>query len=217
MKKYIKNERGSGVILTIFSFAIVGIMLIIVLNVAMVFTKKEQASIAAEHASLAATGIVYEKVDNVVNTHEKKVVIGIDEDGNEIIEYEPLLDKVLAMESAIYASSPGISSNEAYIQAVNQVLSSEIPDDEDLPSKITAALNSAKMSISPIVQHIIAENYGKETDYEWNFLHGENRIEVIAKSEFEAVNHNGITFGSDSDIPQRGIGPVISFIEQSGW
>ncbi|MDF1511675.1 hypothetical protein PZE06_26760, partial [Robertmurraya sp. DFI.2.37] len=68
-EEVLDNERGSGVILTIFSFAIVGIMLILVLNIAMVFTKKEQALIAAEHASIAATSVVYEKIDSVVKHH----------------------------------------------------------------------------------------------------------------------------------------------------
>ncbi|MFE8698521.1 pilus assembly protein TadG-related protein [Cytobacillus sp. FJAT-53684] len=217
MKQYIKNERGSGVILTIFSFAIVGIMLILVLNIAMVFTKKEQASIAAEHASLAATSVVYEKVDYVIQSHVKKVIIGIDENGVEILEFEPLIEKVTDMESAILSANASLSSNEAHIQAVNQVLLSEIPDDEELPAKITAALYSAKSSIPYVVKHIIEENFGKGTDYEWNFLRDENRIEVIAKTEFNVINHNGLQFGSNSDIPQKGKGPSISFVESSGW
>ncbi|MEK4146306.1 hypothetical protein NST02_04345 [Robertmurraya sp. FSL W8-0741] len=217
MKKYLDNERGSGVILTIFSFAIVGIMLILVLNIAMVFTKKEQASIAAEHASIAATSVVYEKIDSVVKHHVKKVLIGIDEDGVEIFKYEPLIDKVRDKESAIKASNPWLSNNEAYIKAVNDVLSKEIPDDEDLPAKISAAIDSAKYSIPSVIRNTIAENSGEVTDFDWNFLYDENRIEVIAKTKFEAVNHDGIQFGGESDIPQRGKGPVISFIEVSGW
>lgn len=218
MKKYINNQRGSGVILTIFSFAIVGIMLILVLNIAMLFTKKEQTSIAAEHASLAATSVVYEKIDNVVQSHVKKVLIGVDENGIEIFKYEPLIDKVLDREGAIRASHPWLSNNEVYIKAVNEVLFSEIPDDEELSGKTSSALNSAKTSIPTVIEDIIDENVGEETDFEFEWeLNEEYRIEVIAKTKFEAVDYDNIDFGGKSDIPQKGTGPTISFIEVSGW
>lgn len=218
MKKYMNNERGSGVILTIFNLAIVGIMLILVLNIAMVFTKKEQTSIAAEQASLAATSVVYEEIDPVIQSHKKRVVIGVDEFGNEIIRWEPLIDKVRERESAIRASHLLLSDNEVHIKAVNDVLISEIPDDEDLPPKITSALNSAEFSIPTVIEDIIDENIGDKTEFKlinWG-LDDKNRIEVTIETKFEAVDYNGIDYGGESDIPQRGIGPSISFIEVTG-
>jgi hypothetical protein len=218
MKRYINNEEGSGVLLTLFSFAIVGAMLILVLNIAMVFTKKEQASIAAENASLAATSVVYEYIDTVVQSHVKEVIIGVDENGVEIIKYEPLIEKVLNRESALRFSHPWLSDNEIYIKAINEVLISEIPDDEKLPGKISSALHSAQSSIPSVIEHIIDENIGEETDFEYEWKLDDNyRIEVIAKLTSNAVDYNSMDFGDESVIPQRGKGPTISFIEASGW
>lgn len=218
MKKYVDNERGSGVILTIFSFAIVGIMLILVLNIAMVFTKKEQTSLAAEQASFAATSVVYEQIDPVVQTHYKEVVVGKDEDGNDIIEKEYLRHKVEDRKKSLLMTKPSLSNSEAYIEAVNSVLLSEIPTDSELLTKISSSINTAKLLINSVIQNFIDQNVGEETyfEYEWE-LDDEYRIEVIARTKFNAVDYNGIDFGGESEIPQRGKGPVISFIEASGW
>lgn len=216
MRTYMNNERGSGVLLTIFSIAIVGIMLILVLNIAMVFTKKEQTSTAAEQASLAATSVIYEYIDPVVQTHYKEVIVGVDEDGNDIIEREYLLEKVNDMEGVLGLTNPLLSSNEIYIKAVNSVLLSEIPGDPILSTKISSSLNSAKTSIQSVIQNIINENVGEATAFHWD-LDEQYRIEVIAETKFEAVDYNGINFGGESKIPQKGTGPVISFIQASGW
>lgn len=218
MKRYIQNERGNGVILIIFSFAIVGIMLILVLNIAMVFTTKEQTSIAAEQASLAATTVIYEKVEPIIQSHIKEVVIGLDENGVEIIEYEPLIEKVTAQENAIKSSKPWLSSNEAHMQAVNQVLLSEIPDDDKLYPKISGAISSAMSSIPSVVDTIVDNNIVDDVDFEveWK-LNDENRIEVLAKTEFEPVSYDGLNFGGKNNIPQKGRGPQISFLEVAGW
>lgn len=218
MKQYIDNERGNGVILTIFSFAIVGIMLILVLNIAMVFTTKEQTAIAAEHASIAATSVVFEKVEPIIQSHVKEVIIGVDENGVDIIKYEPLIDKVIDRENAIKASKPWLSNNEVHIQAVNQVLSSEIPDDDKLKPKISNAINSAKYSIPSVINSIVDKNIGDDINFkvEWK-LDGDNRIEVIAKTEYEPVKYEGLNFGGKNEIPQKGKGPKISFLEEAGW
>lgn len=208
MKQHITNERGSGVILTIFSFAIVGIMLILVLNITMAFTKKEQASIAAEHASLAATSAIYGEVNDVVNSHVKIIEV---EDGIDILE--PLIDKVKAREASL--SSSGLSSNEIHIQAVNEVLMAEIPDDPILKSKLFHAVSAAKADIPAIIKDIIDSNGGKDADPVWEFR--DYQIVVEAKTEFKAVNQDEIIFASDQDISQVGTGPEIPFLETLGF
>ncbi|HHW38077.1 MAG TPA: hypothetical protein GXX18_12715 [Bacillales bacterium] len=208
MKQHITNERGSGVILTIFCFAIVGIMLILVLNITMAFTKKEQASIAAEHASLAATSAIYDKVNDVINSHVKIIEV---EDGIDILE--PLIDKVDARKASL--SSSGLSSNEIHIRAVNEVLVAEIPDDPVLRSKLIHAVSSAKVGIPDIIRNIINSNGGKDADPVWKFK--DCQIVVEAKTEFKAANQEEITFASDQDISQVGTGPEIPFLEILGY
>ncbi|WP_077210656.1 Tad domain-containing protein [Bacillus dakarensis] len=208
MKRYIKNEKGSGVILTIFNFAVVGIMLILVLNIAMAFTKKEQASIAAEHASLAATSAIYDEVNDVVDSHVKIIEV---EDGINILE--PLIDKVEARKASL--SSSDLSSNEIHIKAVNDVLMDEIPDDPVLEMKLKNAVEDAFDHIPNTISNVIDLNHGKKTDYDWEFR--DYQINVEAKTEFEAAHHNGINFGSDQDISQVGIGPEVPFLESLGY
>lgn len=208
MKQHIRNERGSGVILTIFSLAIVGIMLILVLNITMAFTKKEQASIAAEHASLAATSAIYDEVNDVVNSHVK--IMGV-EDGIDILE--PLIDKVNARKASL--NSSGLSSNEIHIQAVNEVLVAEIPDDPILKVKLKHAVSRAKADVPAIIKDIIDANGGKDADPVWKFR--DYQIVVEAKTEFKAANQEKIIFASDQDIPQVGTGPEIPFLETLGY
>lgn len=208
MRELLNNERGSGLYITMFYFVIVGITLILILNIVMIFLQKEQASNAAEQASFAATSAVYDKVNAVVKEHVKIIHIG-----KTTIE-EPLIEKVATAEQAIRASNSNLSNNEIHIQAVNQVLLSEIPDDGNLKEKINTAVNS--VDIQGILKKYIKSNHGKEEiTPDWDIV--DYRIEVIAKSEFEAVHHNGIQYGSDDDIPQKGIGPKLSFLQALGW
>lgn len=214
MRELLNNERGSGIYITMFYFVIVGIALILIFNVAMIFIKKEQASNAAEQASFAATRAVYDEVNAVVAEHVKKILIGVDKNGVEIFKEEPLSEKVAAREQGIRASNSNLSSNEIHIQAVNEVLLSEIPDDGILEGKIISVMNS--VDIQGILKKYIKSNHGKEEiTPDWDIV--DYRIEVIAKSEFEAVHYNGIQYDSDDDIPQKGIGPKISFLQALGW
>ncbi len=218
MRKLIHNERGSGLFFTMFYIMIFGIALILILNIALVFMEKGQANIAAEQASLAATSVIYKEVIPIVNSHVKIIEVK-DADGNiiEIIK-EPLIDKFNIVKISIGNANSELSHNEVDFLAANKVLIQEIPDDEELSNKISGALSSAKSKISSVVERIIRDNGGKDspTEYDW-FLNEHNRIEVLAKSEFEAVHHNGINFGSDNDISQRGEGPTISLFEIISW
>lgn len=214
MNKFIKNERGNGLILTIFNFAVVGIMLILIVNLILVFTKKEQASNAAEQASFAATAVVYEEVNKVVESYVK--IIGIDEEGIEILK--PLREIVEEKEREIRSTEQGLSNNETHIMAVNNVLMEEIDNEPLLKAQILSALDSAKSKIPTVVKETIGKNHGKESpsDYQY-YLNEDYRIEVIAATEFEVVNHNGVTFGSNQDIVQKGSGPVMEFVTKVGW
>ena len=218
MKQFLKNERGNGMLFTIFNLAVVGAMMILILNIAMLYTKKEQASIAAEQASLAATSVVYDKVNPVVTSHVKKILIGIDKDGGEIFKFEPLIEKLDEAKDLIRASNPDLSENEVHIKGVNQVLISELSDDEELMDKINSAISSAKYEIPNVIKSTIKDNRGKDgyTEYEWS-LTSDYRIEVFAKAEFEAVHYRDIDFGDDGDIKERGLGPAISFLGETGW
>lgn len=212
----LNNERGSGIFITIFYMAFVGVVLILIINFAFIYNKKTQASNAAEQASLAATSVVYEKINYVVDTHVKVIILGIDENGISILKHEPLIDKVNSRENTIRNANPSLSNNEIHIQAVNEVLLSEIPDDAVLAGKITDALHSAKTVIGSVIGNTIHKNGGKTTDFEY-YVNDHYQIEVIAKTEFEPSRYSNINFGEKKDIPQKGIGPKISFLQVSGW
>lgn len=212
MRKFINNERGSGLFYTMFYMMIFGIAVILILNIAIVFMKKGQANVAAEQASYAATSVIYKKVFPIAKAHIKIIEVK-DEDGNiiEVIK-EPLIEKFDIIKDSILNANKNLTDNEAEIQALNEVLVQEIPADDDLSCKIAGALNNVNHSISYAVQTTIENNGGKfyPGEYQWSF-NKQNRIEVDAKAEFKAVHYNGINFGSDDDIPQTGEGPTIPF------
>jgi hypothetical protein len=215
MRCYLDNERGSGVLLTILNFAIVGIILILVLNIAMAFTKKEQASIAAEHASLAATSVLYEQVYEDVKSYKKLIDADIEEGTIDILK--TIEEKVEEREDKLKYSQPFLSKNERHIQAIDDVLSSEIKEDHLFSDQVLQAVRDAESYIDSSVQKTIGKNHGKDAanEYKWEFQ--EYRIVVEAKTRFEAVHYNGLNFGKDSDVSQVGTGPEISFLEALGW
>jgi hypothetical protein len=215
MRCYLDNERGSGVLLTILNFAIVGIILILVLNIAMAFTKKEQASIAAEHASLAATSVLYEQVYEDVKSYKKLIDADIEEGTIDILK--TIEEKVEEREDKLKYSQPFLSKNERHIQAIDDVLSSEIKEDHLFSDQVLQAVRDAESYIDSSVQKTIGKNHGKDAanEYKWEFQ--EYRIVVEAKTRFEAVHYNGLNFGKDSDVSQVGTGPEISFLEALRW
>ncbi|WP_394141456.1 hypothetical protein [Cytobacillus oceanisediminis] len=215
MRCFLDNERGSGVLLTISNFAIVGIMLILILNIAMAFTKKEQASIAAEHASLAATSVLYEQVYEDVKSYKKLIDADIEEGTIDILK--TIEEKVEEREDKLKYSQPFLSKNERRIQAIDDVLSSEIKEDHLFSDQVLQAVRNAESYIDSSVQKTIGKNHGNDaaSEYKWEFQ--EYRIVVEAETRFEAVHYNGLNFGKDSDVSQVGTGPEISFLEALGW
>lgn len=215
MRKFLKNERGSGVLLTIFNFAIVGILLALIINIAMVYTKKEQASIAAEHASLAATSVLYDEVNKVVDSYVKVVDIKPDEGSIEIIK--TLKEKVEERERELVFLDPTLTKNERRIQAIDDILSAEVRDDGILAMQVSDAVRAAEANFDSVIKDIISKNHGKDAaeDYDWQYK--DYHIVVQAETEFEPTQYNGIQFGSKEDISQVGTGPEISFLRSLGW
>ncbi|MEN8697952.1 pilus assembly protein TadG-related protein [Bacillus infantis] len=207
MMRVLNNEHGNGMLLTIFSFAIVCIMLVLLVNITTIFKDKQQASTAAEQASFAATSYLYERIYENVKDYVKVIDVDEDEGAIDIELLKPISEKIDEEERSL--SNPLLSDNEKHIQAIDNVLEREIGSDEDFKALVTSAMSS--LDLTNVISQTISDNKGKPADFNWDYE--DFRIKVEAKTEFEAVHYNGINFGTDQEISQVGTGPEISFLQ----
>lgn len=207
MSVVLKSQKGNAVILTIWTLSVLGLMIVIIMNIAKVYVVKEQASIAAEQASLAASAVVYDEVGKVIEHYENE----------DLFEDETLQEKVEKEEQRLQSQNGNLSLNEAHIQAIDYVLLQVLRQDEALREEIKGALERAGGDVQAVVSNIISKNGGKPSGTQIHYFNDDKRIEVVTSARFEAVKYKSMFTGSDSDVSQRGIGIEIPFVDEVGW
>lgn len=207
MRQHIQNERGSMAILTVWTLTIVAIMLILVVNIAKLYVVKEQAALAAEQASIAASSVVVEEVKQVVDHY-------IDPDAPP--GAKTLKEKVTEQRNMLIGHH-GMTASEAYVEALNVVLPQEATYDSDLRDELVDAMNSAVYRMPSVVGNIITENHGKRSDTTIYVLNSQQRIEVETTVRFEKSHYSGMHLGQDEDVPQKGMGPELRFVSSLPW
>lgn len=73
MRKLLRNERGNISLFILGLLSVMMIMFVILLNLSKVFVVKEHASSNAEQASLSATSVVYEKVEQAIEDYDNQM------------------------------------------------------------------------------------------------------------------------------------------------
>lgn len=218
MKKYLNNEKGNGVLLTILCFGVVAMMLILITNISILVTNKEQASIAAEHASLAATSVLYEKINSqVIETYEKPVEESEEEEEEADSEEENEDSLKKKVEDRIKIVDTGLQKNEKKIQAIDDVLIEEMKEDPHLRNAVIDVVSRTNPAMDSAIRKAVADNRGKEGPLDIKWTIRDQRVVVEARTDFKSVNYNGINFGDDGDISQVGTGPEIGFLKSLGY
>ncbi|OIU72676.1 pilus assembly protein TadG-related protein [Rossellomorea aquimaris] len=210
MKKYINNEKGNSIFFILWLFGIVAIVFLIVANVSKVYIVKAQADNSVEQAAFAGTSVYITETTKTIEEFDRspfstaQKVLDLGKSIQEQVE-----DKQTEFENS------GQSSDIAYLNALNEVLTKEIEEHPQL--KKTFKDHFSKISIENKVkeaaQAMINANGANSEDTEVKLSEDDWRVEVKSTATFESVNDNKFVEYFERKIPQKGYGPKLKYLE----
>lgn len=214
MKK-LHNEQGNITLFTVGSMFLVMLMFIFVMNLGKVFAVKEEAHTSAQHASLAATAVLYEEIWDAVDDYEN-TIIGMLESYPKTIR-----EKVDEKRIELSNSHPDWSYNESYVEAIDQVLAKEMRSGFEsglLKSAIKHELHfDMKYKMKQQASYTINLNGGTLNGAEIKFFE-DNRIYVRAANTMDSIDYGTFFNSFTDDVYQVGAGPEINFLDElDGW
>lgn len=212
--KVLRNEKGNMTLLLLGSISIFTLMLGAVLSFSNVFIKKEQASDNAEQASLVASSIVLERLEEAIYDYDDSIRGEVEDFLGKSLE-----KKVEKKQEQLKNQDPELSNSEAKHQAINAVLKTELQKgNQDLQQEVAQQLRYAESEIISAVRRNISENNGEISGTEISLFNNQNRIEISTATRYKAVQFDAYYPDNKRNIEQIGQGPTFDFIEgMSNW
>jgi hypothetical protein len=215
MSKRLSNEKGNIALLTLGLMSVMIIMFLFLTNFVKVFSIKEQASTNAQQASLAATSVVYEEVDEAIDEYEMTLIAN----GKKIFEGESLSERIDKRQDQY----TDVSQNEAHIKATDEVISEELSGiglNQKILNDILLDHLTSSQTIEEIkyeVADVISSNRGTVANSDIYYM-DDSQITVKTSSKYKAVKFDSFIPDDKRDINQTGTGPEISFVKYlDGW
>ncbi|MBB2481867.1 Tad domain-containing protein [Bacillus sp. APMAM] len=212
MKKYL-DQTGNATFYLIWIIFIMGLMMVLILNISGVFAAKQQASNAADQASIAATDVLYDGIRGAVSDYDQYQIKKFE--GETFLEKDMLSFRISEEEKKLLAR--GYSRNEAKIQAIDNIVESTLPGtDEKLEKFVSDAIGAKLVEMKKAATDVIQRNEGDPSKSEMTVFKNE-RVQVKAVVHFKGQEREKFLEKIEKDIPQKGSGPKIDFIHRLGW
>ncbi|WP_100009948.1 Tad domain-containing protein [Lentibacillus sediminis] len=209
LKQRLQNEDGNIALFVLGMLSIIMILLIFVVNLGGALATKEQSATTAQHASLAATSVLYEEVRRAVYEYENDTL-----EGTLLSFFEDIEEKVDERAAELPGSGnySGWSVNEIELEAFDQVLSEALNQDV-LRSKLIEVLGEEDIESAVIdkAREAILANDGVLEGAQLGI--NDNRIYIRAANEYESVSFDGFMEGIQENVYQESAGPTIDFLE----
>ena len=212
--KLLKEERGNITLFTIGAMFIVMLMFIFTINLAKVFAVKEQASTSTQQASLAATAVLYEQVWDAIDDYERTLL------GSVTSLPMTTRERVDEQTRHLQNSHPSWSFNEAYVEAIDQVLSDELKHGLGKAQLKRALMNKLNPDVIYAMKEKARETIlanGGTLDGAEIRLFDDNRVYVRAATKMKSIDYGSFFSGFEDDVFQTGAGPKIDFLDELGW
>jgi flagellar biogenesis protein FliO len=211
MKKYINNEKGNSIFFILWLFGIVAIVFLIVANVSKVYIVQAQADNSVEQAAFAGTSVYITETTKVIEEFDRDLVLSAAQkvlDGMKTIE-EQVGEKQTEFEDS------GQSSDIAYLNALNEVLTKELEEHPQLKKTFSDHFSqiSIENKVKEAAQSMIGANGANPEDTEVKLSEDDWRVEVKSTATFESVNDNKFVEYFERKIPQKGYGPKLKYLE----
>lgn len=227
------NEQGSIMLIVLGMLGIMGVLFVLVLNMGMALAVKEKSATTAQQASMAASSVVYEEVQEIVFGFDYEEALPDEEPSEESSEeaadspsdaedeeeeelpYENLEEKLEEAEDELSGRSQysDWSENERKLQALDTYLTDVLFPIPIIGDALKLELRNARIEDKAIdmARSTIQQNGGVLEEAEL-WIEG-NRIHVRAANEMEGISYDGYMEGIEENIYQESAGPEIDFLD----
>ncbi len=212
LKEYVQNEQGNVALFVIGILSVMAILFVFVFNLAIIFSVKEESSTTAQQASLAATSVLYDQIDQAIIEYENEI-IGIVDSYPETIE-EKIDQKKIDIQSD--SRFVDYSANERSLEAVDLVLVQELNSGIGrhlLASKLESEIEHEIIkNMKVAAKETILNNGGNLEGATMKIVNGQ--VHVKASNTVKPTTFNGYFQGITEQLFQSSAGPKIDFLEE---
>ncbi|RFU67770.1 hypothetical protein D0469_13665 [Peribacillus saganii] len=210
--KYLRNQKGNSTFYLLWLLGIVALIFVLTINIVKVYVVKEQANLSVEQAALAGTSVLLETTDKAVKDFDA----GPESVAQKALDGGHSISKLIEDKQNEYINN-GDDETNAYIKAANDILPPRLDKHPLLKMALRDRLGVSGADISTevaaVVQDVIAENKANREDTTIEFSKVKWRLEVKSTATFESISDNRYITYFLKDIPQRGYGPVLEYLE----
>lgn len=216
--KWLNNERGNAAIFMLWLLGIVAIIFVLTINIVKVYIVKEHSSLSAEQAALAGTAVLIENTAQAIENYERNpnylLIRELHE--NELADGKPI-SALIEEKKNEYVNS-GRDESAAYIEAANDILTKSRLNwngflKQELRRELSETKAGAEALVRSAVMNVINSNHARTEDTEISFSLDKWRVEVKSTVRFESVSDNKYISRFIEDIPQKGYGPTLAYME----
>ncbi|WP_080848714.1 hypothetical protein [Cytobacillus gottheilii] len=216
--KWLNNERGNAAIFMLWLLGIVAIIFVLTINIVKVYIVKEHSSLSAEQAAFAGTAVLIENTAEAIENYESNpsYMLIREMHENALADGKPI-SALIEEKKNEYVNS-GLDESAAYIEAANNILTKSRLNwngflKHELRNQLSETKAGAEAIIRSAVMDVITANHARPEDTEISFSLDKWRVEVKSTVRFESVSDNKYISSFVEDIPQRGYGPKLAYIE----
>ena len=207
--KFLRDENGSAMFYLLWIITTVIVISIIIVNISRIYVVKQQASTAAELSAVAATGDILTATEEAIKEYDAEMFRRLQEGEIYIPLWETITDRVNQHQTN------GYSEQEAYIKAYNEILPGSL-NNPLLKSFFTTKFSvdsTLSNNMYETVRQIVKQNEGNEEHVEIKISTDAYRVEVKTDATYEAITDGKIFARFLKDIPQKGYGPTLDYLE----
>jgi hypothetical protein len=212
----LKNENGNTTLFIMGLFSVFTLMFLLIISFANVFVEKEHASSNAEQASIVASGIVLDSLEDAISEYDSWLILELGKVpiSPELIDLRPLGEKVEEEKIQL----PGtLTDSEKKHKAINKVIKDELNNgNRFLRPLVNRELSYAEAAIRSQVSENISQNNGEISQTKIS-LNKENRIEVETATRYKAFKFDEYFSDSQRLVKQKGQGPSFEIAEALSW
>jgi len=216
MMKRLREEKGSITLLTLGLLGVMALLFAVMLNLVKVYAVKQEASNAAQQASLAATSEIYRAVEKAIQDTDNAGLICVGSEGLGLNLWpKTIAEQIQDKKNQLSGQYTG---REVELKAIDLVLTETLHDPRYfcLKDQIELELNLSTSAIQQAILDTIHANGGEQVGTVIDINH-RYQVEVKTSSVYRAYKYDDWIPDNRRNIQQEGLGPELKFLEHVNW
>lgn len=211
MKKLFCNEKGNASFFMIWLLGIVALIFIIIVNISNAFVTGAHASNTSEQAAIAGTSVIISETKSAIDKYDDDPLSEPDRKHHDKKKLAAFINK----KKDNYRAT-GLSDNQAYIKALNEVLPSEIEKHELLKETIVEHFNHVGLNnkIYTTVTSVVSDNHGNSGDTQVVLSDTDWRLEVETSVDYHSISDRKYIPEINDKMSSLGVGPNLKYLEK---